>query len=193
LRWAMRSWAEMSGEALTWTQLRAGLYCLRGGEGVYAQLRCQAAASSSATGQTGDERWSFRRIGLQRPRIAVRRAGQERDVAVFRHSGQGEGTLVLGDGRRFAWRRTRMRGREKGFFDADGEPVIRFTPLAMPGTVRARVDVPSDRLEMAELPLLALVGWYRMLIEMEQQGDEAVGALARRRTGRATKRLPGSR
>jgi hypothetical protein len=194
----MKAWAEMSGEALTWTQLRAGLYSLRGGEGVYAQLRCQVAAGSLATGEAGDERWTLKRIGLQRPRITVRRAGEDKDVAVLRHSGRGEGVLELADGRRYAWKATRLRRREKGFYDADGELVMRFSPQPVPGKVQARVELAREAAGMAELPLLALVGWYRMLIELEDQAGAAATSIARRMTGggraaRGPKRLPPGR
>jgi hypothetical protein len=190
----MRSWAEMSGEVLTWTQPRAGLYCLRGGEAVYAQLRCQVAAGVVASGEVGEERWSLRRIGLQRPRIAVRRAGEEKDVAVLKHSGRGEGVLELRDGRRFTWKATRLRRREKGFYDAEGEMMMRFWPQPAPGKIQARVELARERLGMPELPLLALAGWYRMLIEMENEAGAAATSIARRGTAsratRAGKRLP---
>ena len=137
----MKPLAEMEGETLTWTQLRAGYYSLRGGEDVFAQFRCQTASGSLATGEVGGARWTFKRIGLQRPRITARCAGQEKDVAVLKHSGRGEAVLELADGRRFRWKATRVRRREKGFYDPTGELVLRFSPQFVPGKVQTRVEV----------------------------------------------------
>ena len=188
----MKSFAEMEGEPLTWTQLRAGRYALRGGEDVFAQFRYQTALGSLATGEASHARWTFKRIGLQRPRITARKAGQEKDVAVLKHSGRGEAVLELADGRRFRWKATRARRREKGFYDPTGELVLRFYPQPVPAKVQARVEVGQGWAGLAELPLLVLIGWYRWLIEVDEQMAMTPSVTAGRTipSRKGTRRLP---
>jgi hypothetical protein len=184
--------AEMEGESLTWTQLRAGHYSLRGGEDVFAQFRYQTASGSLATGEASQARWTFKRIGLQRPRITARRAGQEKDVAVLKHSGRGEALLELADGRQFRWKATRARRREKGFYDPTGELILRFYPQPVPGKVQARVELGQGWTGMVELPLLVLIGWYRWLIEVNELMAMTASATAGRTipSRKGAKRLP---
>jgi hypothetical protein len=188
----MKPLSEMGGETLTWTHLRPGYYQLRGGEGVFAQLRYQTALGSLAIGTTGDERWTFKRTGLQRPRITVRQSGCEKDIAVLKHSGRGEAVLDFATGRRFVWRATRVRRRERGFYDPAGELVVRFSPQPFPGRAQARVELARGSVAADDMPLLVVLGWYRLLIEIADQ--VAAPTPTRTTSGRSTlKRHPPGR
>jgi hypothetical protein len=187
----MKPLTEMGGEMLTWTQLRTGYYTLRRSEGVFAHLRWQTMLGSLATAAAGEERWTFKRIGLQRPRITVRKPGEEKDVAVLKHTGRGEAVLEFGDGRRFLWRATRARRREKGFYDPDGVLVVRFSPQPLPGKLQAKVELARDAPAASDLTLLTLLGWYRLLFEMAD--PTATGGLGGSRTGRSPRKQLSSR
>jgi hypothetical protein len=49
----------------------------------FAVLRWAKRWGSLATGESADRYWSFKRVGFLRPRITIREAGSDSNVAVF--------------------------------------------------------------------------------------------------------------
>ena len=90
----------VADQELLWIQpaARKREHELRAGDVVVATLRFQRRTLADA--ESGGERWTFKRQGFWNPRVTVRVAGSEADIATFQPRWTGGGTLELADGRR---------------------------------------------------------------------------------------------
>ena len=100
----MRSIFTATGQELSWHQPK-GLrrhFELRIGDEVLATLRWETNFGSLATAETAEGRWTFKRVGFWRPKVTVRAAGSDADLAVFEPRWTGSGTLTLASGHSYA-------------------------------------------------------------------------------------------
>lgn len=154
---------------------------LRAGDLLFATLEFQSAWGSLATAICSDGNWSFKRVGFFNPRVTVRSAGQETDLAVYRPKWTGtEGELAFLSGQHFHWKAANFWATQYAFVMPDGSPILTFKPGVEEGHLsdffkyQARVEIEPGVIRIPELPVLALLGWYLMIL----QQDDATAASA---------------
>jgi hypothetical protein len=175
----MRSIREVAEHTLRWAQPGAlsREYELRAGDEVLATLRWQKTFGSLALAEAADGTWTFKRSGFLRPKVTVRAPGSEAEVAVFKPSWGGEGTLRFSEGRGYQWVNTSFWRSEWAFTNEAGEPLIHFKPEVAFFKQAAEVKVEPRAVTASDLPLLTVLGWYLMLLLSEDAGA-AAGAVA---------------
>jgi hypothetical protein len=171
----MRPIRDVAGLVLRWVQPSAFKreYELRAGDEVLATLRWQKTFGSLALAASADGTWSFKRSGFLNPKVTVRVPGSEADVAVLKPGWRGEGTLELSAGRRYPWRNASFWRSEWAFTDEAGEALVQFKPEFAFFKHAAEVTVDPRAAPLPDLSLLALLGWYLMVLMSE---DAAAGA-----------------
>lgn len=70
------------------------------------------------------------------------------------------GTLSLASGRRLEWKGSMFEGKSSTFVDESGRMLVRFRSGSYFTRVNAFVDAPPEAVEMADWPLLAVLGLY---------------------------------
>jgi hypothetical protein len=81
----MESLINAKGLELFWAQPNAMQrnFVLRSGERIFGRIDFQSAFGSLADSVSGEEHWTFKRVGFFSPRVTVRRAGFEIDLAIY--------------------------------------------------------------------------------------------------------------
>jgi hypothetical protein len=144
-------------------------YELRAGGSVVATLRWERAWGSLATGETAEGRWTIKRTGFLRPRVTVREAGSETQVAlVSLHSGGTTGEVKLADEHEFRWNGMTPHRAECAFTSVAGEPLVTFRPRFVMMQSEAEIEIEKRALALPELSLLALLGWYLIVLINEE-------------------------
>ncbi|HRF58943.1 MAG TPA: hypothetical protein PLH94_03390 [Fimbriimonadaceae bacterium] len=142
-----------------------------------AQLTRAGHGRTLSEGIADDGRWTFKRVGIFRPHITVREVGEWDDFAVFEVHPFGRGHLIFGDGRRFAWRAGNFWGTHWSWIEEEtGKTVLRFEPAHWL-RMEAHVDVDAVGHEVPDRSLLAILGWYLQMLNLEEvAGKEPVTA-----------------
>jgi hypothetical protein len=164
----MRPITAVAGQELLWVQPVADqrAYELRAGEEVVATLGWQRR--SLAVAEAAGHLWTFKRQGLWHPRVTVRAAGTDVDVAVFHPSWMGGGTLELAPGRRLVLRWQ----TEWVWQDEVGATLVHFT--------EGPVEITPSAASLSDLSLLVLLGWYLLVLFAEDAAfaGAATGVMA---------------
>ena len=158
------------GQPMTWTQANASerTYELRAGNDVVAILRWQKAGGSLALGESAEGKWSFKRTGFFGPKITVRAAGTESDIAVFTPDWfAGKGTLELAGGAKYRWVTTSFWRSQMAFCNEAGQPLVQYKPEWLLQLAAAKVEIAPAGAAVSELSLLTVLGWYFMLLMAE--------------------------
>lgn len=172
-------------QELEWIQPKAlqRYFELRAGEQVLASLEFATSFGSLATASSADGIWTFKRVGFFNPRITIRRAGEDDDLAVYRTGWTGaHGRLELNDGRTFAWHTANFWATQFYFSDSQGDPLVTFLSgidekkASDWFKIQARVRIDSGGERLAELPLLVLLGLYLIILHMEDAAAAAAVA-----------------
>lgn len=170
----MKSISRLETDSLNWLPVGRRSYQLQGGDQLVATLDWSGARGSLATGEAADGIWTFKRAGFLRPRVTVRIERSEADLALLHLSRGRESRLDFADGRRFTWGPTRERRRQMAFSDLNGETIVSFLPRTRRFKYHAELEIGPGKRGLAELSLLALLGWYRLVLQLEE--DVAVAA-----------------
>jgi hypothetical protein len=134
-------------------------YRLRSGEEETATLKFRSAWGSLATAESGNDCWTFKRVGFLQTRVSIRACGDETDLASFRNNTwSGGGTLEFPDGRAFR-ATTNLWQTRLEWQSTEAVPLVYFHTG---GVIRrsAQVEVEPHGSTLAELPLLIVLGWY---------------------------------
>jgi len=144
------------------------------GSEVVAQLGWEAPAGQ-AIGKAAEGVWVFMRGSSIRTRVCVREAGQESDLATLLYGCRDEYKLEFCGGRLFWWRRD-WSSRAWAFFSEDGRWLLRCS--LQPGfwAHKGCVEVERHAGALPEISLLALLGWYELV--MAHEADAANAAMA---------------
>ena len=173
----MRPISETADQELLWIQPAAlrREHELRAGEDVVATLRFQRGSLADA--EADGHHWTFKRQGFWQPRITIRVAGSDADIATFRPHWAGGGTLELIDG-------PTMRLSSANFWQSEwvwqekDQPLIRFK--GRHGIVKAKgaVEIQSGSAALPDVPLLILLGWYLILLHAEDVAASSAATVA---------------
>ena len=155
--------SSVANETLTWSQPAAMklVFALRAGteEDQVGSLAFRSLFGTQATAESGDEAWTFKRVGFFHPRVTVRRLGTDDDVATFHNNTwSGGGSLVIPGGPTFR-ASTNFWQTKYEIATPEGDPLVR---LHYGGVFRLHADVeilPAAR-TLPELPLIVLLSWY---------------------------------
>ena len=169
----MRSLREVAAQPLGWSQpsLLKRQYELRAGDEVIATLR-QKGFGSLALAETAGGSWTLKRSGFLRPKVSVR-SESETEMAVFKPAWCGTGTLRLADGACYHWQNTSFWRSAWAFADEAGNPLVHFKPEAALWKRSAEMKVEAGARALPDLSLLAVLGWYLMILASD---DAAVVA-----------------
>ncbi len=173
----MRQIAQTAGEELLWVQpaARRREHELRAGDDVVATLGFQRGSLADA--EVEGHHWTFKRQGFWQPRVTVRVAGSDADVAVFRPHWAGGGTLELADGRTADLRSANFWQSQWAWQQKD-QPLILFKGRY--GIVKAKgaVEIQPGSAGLPDTPLLVLLGWYLILLHAEDSNAAAGSSAA---------------
>ena len=161
----MKKLMEWVDQELKWVQpsVLQMNYELRAGEEVVATLRFRSSLGSLATGESGDGCWSFKRVGFFQTRVTIRRCGEESDIAVFRNdTWRGGGTLELSNGKTYP-ATTNFWQTKLEFQNGAGDPFLRFHQGGLLH-LSAAIEILPVASGLPELPLLAILGWYLIVM-----------------------------
>jgi len=182
-------------QQLLWTEDGARRWDLYDNNIRYATLQWNKSFGSLATGESVDGRWTFKRCGFFRPYITVRIAGNEAiaaqqtraggttstsaepDLAVMRSIGRGEAEIQFANGRKYYWRATKRRRRERGIYDQQGRLLVATLFERRFFTAKGSVTLETDAPGCTELSVLCLLAWHRLVLEDSDEQDAMAGAV----------------
>jgi len=97
----------------------------------------------------------------------VRSPNLAADLAVFRPHWGGGGTLHFADGHQAQWRCTNFWRSQWAFVVNEDQIVVRFGHREGFFKASAQLDFDPSSAALPELPLLAALGWYLMILAAE--------------------------
>jgi len=171
----LRPLVDVACQELLWVQpsARKKTHELRAGDEVVATLAFQRGSLADAV--AADSHWTFKRQGFWHPRVTVREAGAETDLAVFRQSWVGGGTLEFPDGKHLRLSSANFWQSEWIWQETDAA-LIRFKGRR--GIIKANgaVEIAPDAAHHPDLALLVLLGWYLILLYAEDSAASTAAA-----------------
>ena len=176
----MKSIRETAAQSLIWTPAAGstGDHELRSGSDVLGTLRWEKRFSLTVA-EAAEGKWTFKRAGFFYPKVTVRKAGSDTDLATYtpvgvQWPGMSAGhTIEFTDGRKFLWSSADAFSPEWTFKSASGEALIQIKPGA--DKKSSEVLLTRTGLALPEASLLILLGSYVMLLVASER---AVGAFA---------------
>ena len=165
-----------AGQDLKWVQrsARKPAYELRSGEEVIGSLVWQR--SSLAVGEMADRRWTIKREGFWHPRVTVRLADSELNTAVFHPSWSGGGIVELTSGRVLRFHAANLWRSKWEWQETEAEALVRFKSRRGFSKSGADVEITPAAAGFPELSLLAMLGWY--LLVLRDRDSAASGSTA---------------
>jgi hypothetical protein len=167
---------QLGQDELEWRQpeARHRLYQLtRNGETI-ATLRFEKFSGSLATGEYAQKQWTLKRTGFLSPRVLVREAGSEVDLAIFTPGWTGQGWLMFNSGRRYHLRSTNFWQTEWAFDAEEGSPAVILTGPHGVFKQGGRATVTESSASLPETPVLLLLIWYLRILMNEDASAVAV-------------------
>lgn len=174
-----RKKTEQSASTLRWIPAK-GLkraYELRDAGETLGSIRWRGLFGSIAEAQYGNHRWNFKRGGFLRPRVTVREASSETDLAVLEFGWNASGVLTTSDGARYRWQRAGFWSRRFAFTDDSGLELIGFE--AAFGIVRrtGNVQVHGQARKMRDFGLLVTLGWYVLMLITDDESSAGAAVI----------------
>lgn len=168
----LKSLSSLGISKLEWVQPRSReeRFELRFEGAVYATLTFRSAFGTLAVAETGEGRWSFKRIGFLQPRVTVRILDQPLNLAVYQPKLLGEGLLTFHDGRSLAWRPGNFWATEWGFIDDRGAMIMKFhtgveqEKLSDIFKMQATVELGSTDAFREGWSFLSALGFYLLIL-----------------------------
>jgi hypothetical protein len=161
---------------MEWVQPKAlnRTFELRAGGDHLATLAFRSSFGSLASADTADGSWTFKRVGFFNPRITVRAAMSETDLAVYQPKFWGDGVLAFRDGPSFSWKPANFWATEWVFKDEADNSILVFKSGIEKGKLsdmfktQATVEVQPVLTPRQWLPLLAALGMYLLILRQEE-------------------------
>ena len=146
---------------------------------VYAKVTWASNWGSLATGESGDGRWTLKRVGFLRPRITVRIEGSQTDLAVVTMDWNGGGNVAFSDASAFSFKRVGFWHPELVLADSVGSKIFTMKPSSGVGRMGATLDLENEAVRSSwRTSLLAIVGWYLSVLVAEYDQSAALAAAA---------------
>lgn len=168
----MQPLSDLTGRSAEWAQPKEAVpsFHLRSGEMLLATLSFRSPLGTLATAQTSEGMWTFKRVGFLNPRVTVRRAGSEEDLAVYQPKVWGDGRLTFRTGRVFTWKPVNFWATDWAFTDTNDRPLVRLMSGLEKGGLKDLLEdkamlellAASDGVE--ELPILVCLGIYLLIL-----------------------------
>lgn len=155
---------------LTWSKASHQNYELKLNDEVVGTLHRPSLWSSSFLAETQSGRWTFRRAGWLGAGAQILDSGSQQEVATFKSSWSGAGTLTFADGQTFHLECKGWWHPVWSVLAQNGETLLRLH------TREKEVDVIADAcVTDSRLSLLIMFIWYRVL---QAEEDAAAAAIA---------------
>ena len=158
-------------------------FILRSGERIFGSLAFRSAFGSLADAISGNDSWTFKRVGFFSTRVTIRRAGSDIDIAIYQPRWTGsEGRLLISGGHSYLWRVANFWATRYTFSDSQGNELVTYRSgsdeqnLSNLLKQQARVEIALQAWQLPELDLLVILGWY--LVVLQQEDASAVAATA---------------
>ena len=170
----MKNIREVGNQPLTWHQADEGKasWELRAGLDVVGTVTWQnpTADGTLVIATSADGRWSFKRVGVFSPRVTVRVAGTDTDVAIVTPH-LGTSVVDFPGGRVVHFTRSGFWLNEFTFADSNGERLLAFKEA---GT---RVEIATGAETRSDASLLALLGCYLLHLYARDMESAAMVAV----------------
>lgn len=170
---------------LTWIQPKAMLqyFELRSHNDLYGSVNFPKAIGSLAEAEASDGKWTFKRVGFFNTKITVRKHGEEKDIAVFKPNLMAtSGTLQFDNGKIFHWSTSNFWASKFEINDSNNETIVAFKSgvedqkLTDWFKTQARVEISKEKINVEELSILILIGWYLIIVLQMDSSTSAVFA-----------------
>jgi hypothetical protein len=129
---------------------------------------------SLATGQCGESKWTFKRAGFLAPRVLIREAGSDVEIAIFAPRWTGSGWLAFNSGRRYHLRQTNFWGTEWAFEAEDGSPLVILSGPHGLCKQGGHLRVLEQAAGVTETPIMLVLIWYLRILMHEDASAAAV-------------------
>jgi len=170
------------GAELRWRQPEASRrrYTLQreGSDTPLATLDWRSFWGTFATATMGATSWTFKRTGFLRPRVTVRLAGSDDDLATFDANWHGGGTLSVAGGATFVWKAAHFWHSQWSWQDTTGAELLHFANRQ--GFIRqgATVAIVPEAAQLPELELLTALGWYLLILAANDSAATTAATVA---------------
>ena len=157
-------------------------YELRSADSLLETLTFRSSCGTLATAEALDKKWTFKRVGFLNPRVTVRVAGSEEDIAIYQPKFWGDGILTIDNGPLLMWKPTNFWATDWVFVDQVNNMVMRFTggidQERLKDILKIQTTLEFDRtmIYREHIPMLASLGMY--LIILHHQDTNAAAAAA---------------
>jgi hypothetical protein len=144
-----------------------GEFELLSGSEVLGTLRWENRFSLTVA-EAAEGKWTFKRTGFFHPKVTVRKASDDMDLATYTPAGvqwpgmSSSHMIEFAGGRKFLWASADAFSSEWTFKGASGEPLIQIKPG--PDKKSSEVLLTPAGLALPEASLLILLGSYVMLL-----------------------------
>lgn len=169
------------GKELTWLQPDVYIedYELCDGESIIGTLKFRSKYGTLATAESTDGQWTFKRVGFFSPKISIRQAGSDVEIATFKFSTWNEGgEVVLQDGTKFRatnnfWH-TRM-----AFIDDQDQVLLKYPDIGgmFRRSVTLKVYPAAGGIE--KLSWLVMLSWYLVVMMQREAAEDPTPEQAR--------------
>jgi hypothetical protein len=163
----------LTEQYLYWTQPPAFSmdYLLQDAEAVQtlATLKWQTSLAMRASVTLGPQEFFIDRLGVLNPRIELRQGTGKAGalIATFTQGWTARGTLTFETGHRFEWKNANRWYTHWKWMTPDGGDLMKFTPDTKVSRLtrsESRIELYPPCADFPEVDLLAVLGWYLMLV-----------------------------
>jgi hypothetical protein len=144
-----------------------------------ATLTWAKSRGSLATGESAEGDWTLKRLGFLRPRVTVREAGSDTDLAVLSMNWVGEGAVVFSDGETFQFERSGFWHPQWSMSDSRGGRLLLLKPDVGWKKKKADVQIEDAPTPSKRISLLAILGWYVLILisDYDYDGGASIAAV----------------
>jgi hypothetical protein len=183
----MKSIKEIANEHLTWFQPKAihQFYELRSETDLFGTVNFPKSFGSFAEAESTEGKWTFKRIGFFQIKITIRKAGSEKDLAVFKPKWTGyAGSIEFADGKVYHWQSSNFFATKFDLHDSSGKVLFSFRhgvddqKLTDWFKTQARVEVNETAKNLPETGMLILFCWYLIVVLQMESSAGAVASAA---------------
>ena len=160
----MKSMRDVAGGELDWVQpaRTKQAFELRSGDEVVGTLVW--ARMSLAAGETADGSWTFKREGFWHPRVTVRLAGSEDNIAQFSPNWGGGGTLDVVGRPQLRFGSANFWHSQWDWMDPADKPLVQFKSRQGFFKLEGQVEIEPQAIASPDAPLLVVLGWYLLVL-----------------------------